>query len=100
MSEWVNSISIFLSSNENAGFITILSFLIFMLTLANIILIRDRFKLIKKVDQLKDYQLQEKNKENKSLTEIVNTYHNGNLKLVESLNDINSVLISIQNNRK
>lgn len=71
-----------------------------MLTLANIILIRDRFKLIKKVDQLKDYQLQEKNKENKSLTEIVNTYHNGNLKLVESLNDINSVLISIQNNRK
>lgn len=100
MTEWFNAVSIFLSSNENAGFITILSFIILILLIFIVIVTRDRFKLLKKIEQLTDYQLQLKNKENDSLTEIINTYHNGNLNLIESLNEIKTVLISIQNNRK
>lgn len=73
---------------------------IFLLLLIILGLAIDRFRLLKRIDKMTDDYLQSKSDENETIQKIINTYHEGNISLVQSLVEIKSVLISIQSNRR
>lgn len=67
---------------------------------AVIALIWDRKELMKSVIETTQRVYDAKDSETKSIKEIVERYHKGNLDLVQALNEIKMVLITIQASRK
>ena len=65
-----------------------------------VILVIDRRNISKTLDSTIQRVYDAKDSETKSITEIVNRYHQGNLDLVQALNEIKIVLTTIQNSRK
>ena len=65
-----------------------------------VILVIDRRNISKTLDSTIQRVYDAKDSETKSITEIVNRYHQGNLNLVQALNEIKIVLTAIQNSRK
>jgi hypothetical protein len=59
----------------------------------------DRRNISKTLDLTIQRVYDTKDSETKSITEIVNRYHQGNLDLVQALNEIKIVLTAIQNSR-
>lgn len=64
-----------------------------------VILVIDRRNISKTLDSTIQRVYDAKDSETKSITEIVNRYHQGNLDLVQALNEIKIVLSTIQNSR-
>ena len=64
-----------------------------------VILVIDRRNISKTLDSTIQRVYDTKDSETKSITEIVNRYHQGNLDLVQALNEIKIVLSTIQNSR-
>jgi len=64
------------------------------------VLIWDRKTLVKSLNDTTQLVYDAKDSETKSIKEIVDRYHKGNLDLVQALNEIKMVLITIQNNRR
>ena len=65
-----------------------------------VILIWDRKTLVKELTDTTQKVFDAKDSETKSIKEIVDRYHKGNLDLVQALNEIKIVLVTIQNTRK
>lgn len=61
------------------------------------LLIWDRLHLTKELNETTQKVYDAKDSETKSIKEIVDRYHQGNLDLVQALNEIKIVLITIQN---
>jgi hypothetical protein len=74
--------------------------LIVGLTLAIVILIWDRKQLLKTVADTTNLVYSAKDKETQSIKEIIEKYHQGQLTVVQTLNEIKLVLVSIQASRK
>ena len=64
-----------------------------------VILVIDRRNISKTLDSTIQRVYDAKDSETKSIAEIVNRYHQGNLDLVQALNEIKIVLSTIQNSR-
>ena len=64
-----------------------------------IVLIMDRRNISKTLDSTIQRVYDAKDSETKSIADIVNRYHQGNLDLVQALNEIKIVLTTIQNSR-
>ena len=64
-----------------------------------VILVIDRRNISKTLDSTIQRVYDAKDSETKSIAEIVNRYHQGNLDLVQALNEIKIVLTTIQNSR-
>jgi uncharacterized protein YbgA (DUF1722 family) len=63
-------------------------------------LVWDRVRLSKDLMDTTQKVYDAKDSENESIKEIVDRYHQGNLDLVQALNEIKIVLVTIQNIRK
>lgn len=63
------------------------------------LLVWDRKHLIKDLNDTTQRVYDAKDSETKSIREIVDRYHQGNLDLVQALNEIKIVLVTIQNTR-
>lgn len=83
----------FVTMGGNAAIITILVGVI-------AVLVWDRKSLVKTLTDTTQKVYDAKDSETKSIKEIVDRYHKGNLDLVQALNEIKIVLVSIQNSRK
>jgi hypothetical protein len=83
----------FLAAGGEAAVITILF-------VAIGVLIWDRKTLSKNLTETTKLVYEAKDSETTSIKEIVDRYHKGNLDLVQALNEIKIVLITIQSNRK
>ncbi len=64
------------------------------------VLVWDRKSLVKDLTDTTQKVFDAKDSETKSIKEIVDRYHQGNLDLVQALNEIKIVLVTIQNTRK
>ena len=64
-----------------------------------VVLIFDRRNISKSLDTTIQKVYDAKDSETKSINEIVNRYHQGNLDLIQALNEIKIVLTTIQNTR-
>lgn len=64
------------------------------------VLVWDRQSLVKQVSVTTQKMFDAKDKENKSIREIIERYHRGNLELVQALNEIKIVLLTIQQDHK
>ena len=64
------------------------------------LLIWDRKRLSKDLHDTTQKVYDAKDSETRSIKEIVDRYHRGNLDLVQALNEIKVVLVTIQNTRK
>lgn len=64
------------------------------------VLVWDRKSLVKELTDTTQKVFDAKDSETKSIKEIVDRYHKGNLDLVQALNEIKIVLVTIQNSRK
>lgn len=64
------------------------------------ILVWDRKTLIKELNETTQRVYDAKDSETNSIKDIVNRYHQGNLDLIQALNEIKIVLATIQINRK
>lgn len=64
------------------------------------VLIWDRKTLSKNLTETTKLVYEAKDSETSSIKEIVDRYHKGNVDLVQALNEIKMVLITIQSNRK
>lgn len=64
------------------------------------VLVWDRKTLVKELTDTTQKVFDAKDSETKSIKEIVERYHRGNLDLVQALNEIKIVLVTIQNTRK
>lgn len=64
------------------------------------VLVWDRKSLVKELTTTTQRVFDAKDSETKSIKEIVDRYHKGNLDLVQALNEIKLVLVTIQNTRK
>lgn len=64
------------------------------------VLVWDRKSLVKELTDTTQKVFDAKDSETKSIKEIVDRYHRGNLDLVQALNEIKIVLVTIQNTRK
>ena len=82
----------FLAQGGTASVIAILSVIV-------AVLIWDRKSLVKTLFDTTQKVYDAKDSETKSIKEIVDKYHQGNLDLVQALNEIKMVLITIQNRR-
>lgn len=71
-----------------------------VLLLVIVILIYDRHQMSKSLRETTQRVFEAKDNESKSIREIVERYHKGNLDLVQALNEIKVVLTTIQNTRK
>lgn len=60
----------------------------------------DRKALTKNLEDTTQKVYDAKDSEAKTIREIVDRYHQGNLDLVQALNEIKIVLVSIQNTRR
>lgn len=67
---------------------------------AIIALIWDRKQITKALNDTIQRVYDAKDSEVKSISEIIEKYHQGNLNLVQALNEIKIVLVTIQNSRK
>lgn len=67
---------------------------------AIVLLLFDRRNLTKSKDEITDKLLELKNNEIKNIESIVERYHQGNLNLVQALNEIKIVLVAIQNSKR
>lgn len=67
---------------------------------AIVALIWDRKNVTKTLDDTIQRVYDAKDSEVKSISEIIEKYHQGNLNLVQALNEIKIVLNAIQNSRK
>ena len=68
-----------------------------VLSAAVALLVWERKVLIKDLNKTTQKVYESKDSETKSIKEIVDRYHQGNLDLVQALNEIKIVLITIQN---
>lgn len=91
--DFANTVLQFLSQGGSAAVIGILF-------AAVGILIWDRKQLARTLTDTTQKVFDAKDSETKSIKEIVDRYHQGNLDLVEALNEIKIVLITIQTNRR
>ena len=64
------------------------------------VLVWDRKTLVKELTETTQKVYDAKDSETKSIKEIVERYHQGNLDLIQALNEIKIVLVTIQNSRK
>lgn len=64
------------------------------------VLIWERKQFHKAINDTTQRVYDAKDSETRSIKEIVDRYHQGNLDLVQALNEIKIVLVTIQNNRK
>lgn len=64
------------------------------------VLIYDRRNLSKSLEDTTKKAFEAKDNETKSIREIVERYHRGNLDLVQALNEIKVVLTTIQNSKR
>ena len=64
-----------------------------------VVLVLDRRNISKSLDDTIQRVYDAKDSETRSITEIVNRYHQGNLDLIQALNEIKIVLTTIQNTR-
>jgi hypothetical protein len=67
---------------------------------AIVVLVWDRKTLVKELNDTTQKVYDAKDSETKSIKEIVDRYHTGNLNLVQALNEIKVVLTSIQNSKR
>lgn len=67
---------------------------------AVVAMIWDRQNIIKKLNDTTQKVYDAKDSETRSIKEIVDRYHKGNLDLVQALNEIKIVLVTIQNTKK
>lgn len=74
--------------------------IIALLFAAIAVLIWDRKSLVKELTSTTQKVFDAKDSETKSIKEIVERYHKGNLDLVQALNEIKIVLVTLQNSRK
>ena len=81
-----------ISQGGSAAVITILLAIVAVLIWDRKNITRDLIKTTQKVYDAKD-------SETRSIKEIVNRYHKGNLDLVQALTEIKTVLVTIQNER-
>ena len=63
------------------------------------LLVWDRRALVKSISDTTQKVFDAKDSESKSIREIVDRYHQGNLDLIQALNEIKLVLMTIQNKR-
>ena len=63
------------------------------------LLVWDRKQLVEDLNNTTQRVYDAKDSETKSIREIVDRYHQGNLDLVQALNEIKIVLVTIQNTR-
>lgn len=91
--EFANTILQFIMQGGGTAIIALLFGMIVLLIWDRKVIVRDLNNAIQKVYDAKD-------SENKSIREIVDKYHKGNLDLVQALNEIKIVLVSIQNTRR
>lgn len=64
------------------------------------VLVWDRKSLVKELNDTTQKVYDAKDSETKSIKEIVDKYHKGNLDLVQALNEIKIVLVTIQNSTR
>jgi len=64
------------------------------------LLIWDRKRLIKDLSDTTQKVYEAKDSETRSIKEIVDRYHRGSLDLIQALNEIKIVLVTIQSSRK
>ena len=64
------------------------------------LLMWDRKQILKSLEDTTQKVYDAKDSENKSIREIINRYHEGNLGLVQALNEIKIVLTTIQNSKR
>lgn len=91
--EFASTVLQFISQGGSAAVIAILF-------TAVAVLIWDRRNIIKTLETTTQKVYEAKDSENKSIREIVDRYHKGNLDLVQALNEIKIVLVTIQNARR
>jgi hypothetical protein len=70
----------------------------FMFVAAIGFLLFDRFRLTKKCDKISEQYFETKEKELEHIKEIIDQYHEGNVSLTRTLNEIRIVLEAIQTN--
>ena len=91
--DFANTLLTFLTAGGEAAVIA-------LLFVAVGVLIWDRKSLTKNINDTTKLVYEAKDREATSIKEIVDRYHKGNLDLVQALNEIKIVLITIQSNRK
>lgn len=91
--DFANTILQFLTAG---GSVAVIALLVGIVAL----LVWDRQQLVKNIAETTQRVYDAKDSETKSIKEIVNRYHQGNLDLVQALNEIKIVLVSIQNTRR
>lgn len=91
--DFANAVLQFISQGGSAAVIAILAAVVACL-------VWDRKSLVRELNDTTQRVYDAKDSETKSIREIVDRYHLGNLNLVQALNEIKIVLVSIQNTRK
>lgn len=91
--DFANAVLQFISQGGSAAVIAILAAVV-------AVLVWDRKSLVRELNDTTQKVYDAKDSETKSIREIVDRYHQGNLNLVQALNEIKIVLVSIQNTRK
>lgn len=74
--------------------------MIALLFAAIAVLVWDRKSIVKELTGTTQKVFDAKDSEVRSIKEIVDRYHRGNLDLIQALNEIKIVLVTIQNTRK
>jgi hypothetical protein len=88
-----NTLLQFLTAGGSVAVITILCAVV-------AILIWDRKHIVKALSDTTQKVYDAKDSETRSIKEIVDRYHQGSVNLIEALNEIKIVLITIQSHRK
>lgn len=91
--DFVNTILQFITQGGSSAVIALLFAIVTVLVWDRKVLVKELNDSIQKVYDAKDSETQ-------SIKEIVDRYHKGNLDLIQALNEIKIVLVTIQNNRK
>ena len=91
--EFATSLLQFISQGGSAAVIAILFAVV-------AVLVWDRRNITNILGSTTQKVYDAKDSETKSIKEIVDRYHQGNLDLVQTLNEIKIVLVTIQNSRK
>lgn len=97
--ETINSITNPITYNILFAILFFLSALVFGLFVFVIKLLSDKHKLVTSVKLMADDKLSDKDKDLNNFYEIINMYNNSNTHIIQSLDNINKVLKSIENNR-
>lgn len=91
--EFATAVLQFVSQGGSAAVIAILAAIV-------VLLVWDRKTLVKELNDTTQKVFDAKDSETRSIKEIVERYHQGSLDLVQALNEIKIVLVTIQNSRK